>query len=463
MLPLFLIATGVVFVWAKDLFGEWTAVLAVLLFTTTPPVLALAGIAYVDFGLGAFLPATLFAFSRWLERATMRRSAVLGAMAGCALLSNYTALVFLPPCLVAILACRVWAAKRTNEPGIKAREIAAGVAVIALAALVVIWAGYRFSLQTLNKTFEKPSQDIAAMRGLPSVVKSVAEGVVALNPPLPAPQFLKGFMGNVQVGKAGYKSYLLGRMRNGGWWYFYFVVLALKTPLSLLILAGAGGFFVIRSAIPGHDWKALVPLAGALVVLLASIPIKVNLGIRHILFIYPLLAIIGAYGIQRLWTLRSKWPKTIPAIVIALVAWQVVASVRARPDYISYMNELAPKQRDQALVLGCDFDCGQDLWRLSDALRARQIGHVHLKVWTSTDLASWDLPAFDVLAPNQPATGWVAVSSLYLRMGELTAGPKLATAYAWLGDYKPVDHVGRTIQLYYIPEKNPPPAASPKQ
>src|SRR5207302_1446891 len=104
MLPLFLIASAVVFYRARSLMGAWGAVVALLLFTTTPSVLAFAGLAYVDFSLVAFLPGTLFAFTLWLETPTWRTSLVLGAFAALALLSNLTSLVFLPPCLIAIFA-----------------------------------------------------------------------------------------------------------------------------------------------------------------------------------------------------------------------------------------------------------------------------------------------------------------------------------------------------------------------
>src|SRR5262249_22694544 len=102
MLPLFLIASAVVFFWGRSVLGDWGGVIALLLFTTTPSVLAFAGLAYVDFSLLAFLPGTLFAFCRWLEMPSWRRSLVLGLFGALALLSNLTALVFLPPCLIAI-------------------------------------------------------------------------------------------------------------------------------------------------------------------------------------------------------------------------------------------------------------------------------------------------------------------------------------------------------------------------
>lgn len=78
MLPFFLLAIGLVFAWTKRLFGPTSGLLAVLLFTTLPPVLAHAGLASTDMALTATLVAALLAFVYWLERSTLSRSVVLG-------------------------------------------------------------------------------------------------------------------------------------------------------------------------------------------------------------------------------------------------------------------------------------------------------------------------------------------------------------------------------------------------
>ena len=54
------------------------------------------------------------------------------------------------------------------------------------------------------------------------------------------------------------------------------------------------------------------------------------------------------------------------------------------------------------LVTGCDLDCGQDLFRLSQALRDRGVSHFSVAVWSSADMTQMNLPVFDVLQPFQP-------------------------------------------------------------
>jgi hypothetical protein len=50
-----------------------------------------------------------------------------------------------------------------------------------------------------------------------------------------------------------------------------------------------------------------------------------------------------------------------------------------------------------------------------------------------------------MLLPQQPATGWVAISLRVLAMDH--------EGYAWLDAYEPVTRVGSSIDLYYIDEQ----------
>ena len=100
-------------------------------------------------------------------------------------------------------------------------------------------------------------------------------------------------------------------------------------------------------------------------------PSHINIGVRHILPIYPLLAIIGGVGACRFW--EDMKPKYAAAsIIILLLAWQLLSSVRAHPDYLAYFNEFAGSHPER-ILLDSDLDWGQDLLRLSTALQQKHI------------------------------------------------------------------------------------------
>ncbi len=450
-LPFFVVGVFVVFFWTRRLFGDTCGVLAVFLFVTIPPILAFAQAAYTDLPLSVLLAAALYAFTEFVERPSFRRSLWLGIATGFAVLAKLTALMFLPACFVAILACRVFVARRSEKFGIQVRVLGLAAGALVMAALV-IWAGYRFSVQPLSQIYENPRADLTHL-GLPGPLARATSAVIAMNAPVPAPALLKGITDDLRMNGLSMPSYLLGDIRDGGWWYFFVVGLAVKTPIPFLVLSLLGIFRVWNLGRESGNWKLLAPVASALAILIVTMPVKINLGTRHVLAVYPLLAPIAAYGVQRLAAIRVRVRVRHLGVSVALVLllWQASSVARAHGDHFAYFNELAGKHPEDVLLWGCDLECGQDIWQLSRTLHERGITRLSLAIWTSADLSRMGLPPFEVLKPYEHPTGWIAVSIRMARTGEafLNVGPE--DAFAWISSHTPVTRVGNTINLYYIP------------
>jgi len=443
--PFFLVGAILVFFWARSLYGAWPAVGGIFLYTTLPAILAFAGLAYVDFALSVFLPCTLFLFVRWLELPSLKRAAGLGVAAGLAVLSNLSALFFTPICGVAILGGWIW---RRRESGFPWRVYLRTAVIAVFLSALVIWAGYRFSITPLHQAFAQPAQDVAQ---LPGPIRSIARTIMRIDPPVPAPDFFRGILASWAQNKKSLPSYALGQVRRGGFWYFYWLDLGLKTPLPFLILAFGGILLSIRS---NRSWQCLAPMLSTIAILLVLMIVKVDFGIRHILFIYPLLTVAASGAIFFLWQARPRWPRLIPALLAGLLISQFVSSISAHPDYIAYFNAMGGKHPEERLLFGCDLDCGQDVEKLAQAAQARGISHLTLQLWTSADLRRSQLPSFNTLELYKPTTGWIAISVLYLQSGHGIFDATATDGYAWLNRYQPVAYIGKTIRLYNIPADN---------
>jgi hypothetical protein len=140
-------------------------------------------------------------------------------------------------------------------------------------------------------------------------------------------------------------------------------------------------------------------------------------------------------------------------MLTTLLLWQCLSSLKAHTDYIAYCNQLAGQDPSRVLVTGCDLDCGQDLFRLSQALRERKISHPNIAIWTSADMSHMSLPPFETPRTFQPVAGWVAISLRSLRIGDLFHDTYPSGAFAWLSQTQPVAKIGKTILLYYIPPR----------
>lgn len=450
VLPFFLLATFLVWYWSRTRFGNWPALVATLLFTTSPVVLAHAGLATTDMAVTATFTAALLAFLNLLERASYLRSATFGIAVGLGVLSKFSVFVFLPASVLALLAGR-WLFK-TNKEKFQKPELfrwGLGLAFAALLSSVVVWAGYRLSVSSITSPAARPHPTIDRFTGTTGALHNFAY-CVAESRWVPAPGLFRGVAQLRQKNAIGAKAYLFGKVRQTGWWYFFPVALAVKTTIPFLVLIGVGTVWLARTAWVKKDWMTAAPVVAALALLLVCMSSHINIGVRHILPIYPLFAIIGGVGVCSLWNrVRAKYAG--PAVVLVLLSWHLVSSVRAHPDYLAYFNEFAGSHPERILV-DSDLDWGQDLLRLSAVLRQRHIENVSIAYAGSPnlDLHQFAIPAFRELAPRQPTTGWIAISLLRLKAGGFGLP---SDSYSWLEAYQPVCRVGRSILLYDLPEK----------
>ncbi len=420
ILPFFLLACTVVWLWGRRLLGEWGAAAAVFLFTNTPAVLAHAGLATMDMAVGAGVCTALYAFERWLEDPGWKRSLLFGVGLALALLTKFSSILLLPVCGAALIAM--------YRPKWRARNWA-WIPV----AFVLVWGAYRFSFGPMTEHVARDAADQGGLwarvpQGLLRVVEST---------PVPAPRILDGLWQVHNHIEGGHTAYLLGRHSFHGWWYFFPVALAVKAPLGLLALAIAGAF----------SRRVRAPAVLCAAIILVNLPTSLNIGVRYMLPLFPLLALVAAGGAVQLW-------KRHPIAAAALLLWAAVSVGLSHPDYIAYFNELAGSHPERILV-DSDLDWGQDMHRLAAELKRRHVEYLHMACLYTGDDTRLGLPGWDGLEPYQPVKGWVAVSYTmrenYAWMAAQQRG-RGDLAFAWLDRYQPVTRVGKSILLYRIPD-----------
>ena len=308
VLPFFLLATAIVFLWARREYGDLAAVMAAALFTTLPNILAFSSIAYTDIVAASTQVALFFAFVQWLDKPTKRSALWFGLAAGLALASKATTLIFFPAAAVAILLGK-WICTRTvvgenASPRLIVRHIAI---VLALASLIV-WATYGFAVQHVREGMNLSAESMPSFQHFPAPLARAARWLITTNPLMPAPAVVKGAANAWVLNKSRPTAYLLGRTKPGGWWYFFLVGVAVKAPLPLLVLAFLG-VLSLRTFEPRRRWRALAPALAALAVLVITMPVSYNAGVRHVLVVFPLLAIVAGRGSADLWNMQGprRW------------------------------------------------------------------------------------------------------------------------------------------------------------
>ncbi len=463
MLPFFALAVVLVFLWTRREFGELAGVMAALLFTTLPVVLAFSGLAYTDMVTACMQFAALFAFTAWLRKPSLWLTLVLGVAVALAFLSKLTTLLFLPSAAVAIVLVRCLVDGRAGPPRVEPSGVGPVDAApqikfdwlkklgLAFAvAVVVVWAGYGFSVGGIREATRISLETMPSFQHFPKPLRNIARSMVLHDTLLPAPALFRGIAISWTLNQSAPPAYLFGQTKSGGWWYFFLVAVAVKTPLPFLMLCLVGLWVLLNNSRPVR-WTALAPAAAVLAIFFITMFVKYNAGVRHVMVLFPLLSVIAGTGCAYLWQAQGKrrvWGRCALAV---LLLWQCLSSLNAHPDYIAYFNELAGRNPSRVLVTGCDLDCGQDLFRLAEVLRERNISHPTIAIWSSADMSRTGLPAFSTPAPFQPVTGWFAISLRTLLRGDLFHDTYPAGAFSWLDKAHPVAKIGKSMLLYYIP------------
>jgi len=437
VLPFLLLAAFVVFHWTRWIAGAEAAVAAVALFTFVPPILGHAGLATTDMALAATLTAAVYALVRCVERGCAvsrlrglaageteqhretaqprnRETLILGITLAAAVLSKFSAIPFFVAIVIVLLLI--------GRPN---RQAVARIALAIPIAALLIWAMYRFSIWPTPMYGFQPSE-FMAMLGTSSAPPDRTLFFLLSHFRLPAPEFFAGLTHLGEHSLFGHPSYFLGAIRPHGVWYFFPIIIAVKTPIAFLILAILGAR------------KARVPVLSAAAIVLVAMAARINLGVRHVLPIYPLLAIAGGIALIDLWQRRR-------VIAVLLTAWIAVSSLLAHPEYIAYFNELAGTNPER-IVVDSDLDWGQDLPRLRDAVADRRIDRLWIAYFGSTDLSRYPIAsAIRVLPPRTRVRGWIAISKTSLKGAYGNAND-----YAWLETQTPVQEIGRSMLLYHV-------------
>jgi 4-amino-4-deoxy-L-arabinose transferase-like glycosyltransferase len=442
MLPFLLVLLVTTWIWMRRWYGERAASIATLLLVATPVILGHAAVVAVDVPVTAMIMLALYLLLRWFETPTLKTGVQLGIATGLAVATKMSAIPFIGISLLGVLALRLLMIPRAPLPWLLAKRIgsAALSAVVAVVIMVGIYGPKRVYLTDAQHS---PSKALDFMVGGHGALHELAYRIAAQVPvPLGFQMVPLNILGVEWHNSHGHNSFLLGQTALDGWWYFYPVALGVKTPLPLLLLGLVGlGWLAVQGWRTANVYLLAPAACFASILVFACVYSHINIGVRHVLIAYPLLAMGAGYLVVSLWQRwRGAWARAALAI---LVSWEVATLAFSYPDYLAYFNVIAGHHPERILV-DSDLDWGgQDLRRLEKVLAARGVQQLALGYKGTADLSREVLPPFTPLKPRQPVKGWVAITMLTLQENQ--------TGFGWLDSYQPVERVGKSFLLYFIP------------
>jgi 4-amino-4-deoxy-L-arabinose transferase-like glycosyltransferase len=449
MIVLLGIALGVVvFFWTLEWLGWRAALIALVLYTTEPNLAAHAELVTTDFGVTCFLFASVYFLWRACKRWTLVDAAAAVTLAVLAMLSKFSGLAVLP---VFVLLLTVAAIR--GRVGVT-RAVLLFVCLCVFAAFAA-WAVYGFRYdpsRTPDWRFALHSGS-AAQAAVP-VTASLASSIDAHR--LLPNALTEGFVHNQGLG-TGRPAYLLGDYSTFGWWTYFPIAIALKTPTVLLVLVGAAMLTAAGRRTLFHGVDGLFVVLPIVMFLAIAMAAAVNIGLRHVLPIYPFLIVLGAAGARAFFAMRPHRYRVVLTIV-ALAA--VLEAAWAYPDPLTFFNVFAggPRNGFQSLA-DSNVDWGQSLKTLGAWMRDHNVRRINLAYFGTADPKyygmdvryMWGTIAPDVAAAQQgppELPGYVAVSATLL--DGVPFDSRLRDFYRPLRNRVPTADIDGSIKVYWV-------------
>lgn len=466
MIPVALLLGLLIMLFTRRLFGTRAALFAVALYSFEPTILAHGRIVHTDVPAACAYLLFFFTLHTYLRAPNLRRALVVGLVAGLAFVTKFSMVIALAPVLVCLALAGIIFAPRIaqgdgEQPGGHKRTtflLHAGLA--ALVILFVVNAAYYFQ----SPPIEPSDAAWVELKSAP-VYDTLMTGFRVFSHVVPT-YFLFGLYNVVIHNQYGHAASLLGMHSDFGWWYYFPVAFALKTSLPFLVVSVAALLWSLWRLVVRRERRFLFLVVPVAIFTAFSMTSHINIGIRHFLPVFPFLFIMGGAMFDRLLdaprirfaTRRTRFAAA--ALVIGLLAWMGVEAVRAYPDYVPYMNQLARKPHWEYLS-DSNVEWGDDVPALAAYLHARgetEVRGAMSGAWGTLDFHG--IRMHDLIAPPDakiPSTRYVAIGAGFLNGSTIAGGDagngqghgaKRVNKFAAYRDRQPEAVFGGSIYLY---------------
>ena len=409
--------------WAYRLWGNRAAILAVALASLEPNLVAHSSLVTTDIGVTLFIFLTVYLFWEYVNRPTWTLLIATGISTGMALLSKFSAVLLIPMIALIVTASVLIGSERhvllplkrnQNEARHKFVHAATVLSLILVVALLTIPPAYFF-------------------RGFQG--------------------WLSGFYQFLTLSQEGLPAFFLAEYSSHNWWSYFPVAFLIKTPMGSLVLITLSLVFY-RAGSPLRYRQALFLVLPVILIFLAMTQAKTNIGLRHILPIYPFLFVLAS----RLATIRLRRAWLAPLLIGIPVLFTAISSLRIAPHQLAYFNEsVGGPEQGYRYLSDSNLDWGQDLKGLKAYMEKEKLPIIYLSYFGTAPpyyygiryqyvagkgTLEWPPPSDKV--PADAARKILAISVYNLQDVSRPNDP----LFRWLWVRQPVAKIGYSIFIY---------------
>jgi hypothetical protein len=418
---------------ARRLFSETAANFVLALAVLSPDLIAHFSLANTD-GIGClFIFACVVQWLRYWHNPSWVQAAILGFLSGLVLLAKYNSPPLLALLLLLVLGLAPSAVK-LNPAGLQWKRATA----VLLIACMVVWAGFLFHVSKVTFADQMVTIHFSGYTKLLQYEMPTLKTPITIF--LPACEWFTGLGWRIAEDMGGHRSFFLGHYAKTGLKLYFPVAILLKWPLLILLLGVAGACVVLRRKVPGSRDLLAISLIPA-VYFLFAITAPVNIGVRHVLPVYPfLLLYAGAFAE---WARGWRWARVLLALLLVAQAADIA---RYAPDYLSYFTVLVKPANTWRMLSDSNTDWGQGFVALRRFQEEHPVEAIHLAYAGEVDPAWYGIRYTRLNEADHPS-GIVVVSATHLS-GQLL---KNHYAYRWLLQYPVKTILNHTLYVFEVP------------
>ena len=266
--------------------------------------------------------------------------------------------------------------------------------------------------------------------------------------------YLYGLVDVVRVGTY-MPTYFAGHLYAHGQWFYFPAILSLKWSVGVLglLLLALGAFLTGRVHRPREVYFLLLPAVFYLAVAMAS---PLNIGVRHVLPVFPFTFALAGAGSAWLMQQRRAWALPVAASLL----WHVADSVRMFPNYMPYANVFwGGPARTHDYFADSATEWGQDLKFVKAWTDQRHVIDCWIAHFPAPFLLPSDygvpcrlLPTLDSMYEQDIALPAVLHGPLILSFADLNGfefGTKVRNPYQQLFDRQPDEIIANGYAVYY--------------
>ncbi|MCL5435794.1 MAG: glycosyltransferase family 39 protein [Patescibacteria group bacterium] len=501
ILLLYVLFGWLLYVFIRKYFGTNTALLSVFFYALSPNFLAHNHLVTTDLGIAFFIFLALATFGAFLVRPSWKTLGLTTLALAGAELAKFSAVLLIPfyafILLLALIFIKappkfeLWGSYKIKRAFWKKLYVYGLSYFLMMAgALVLIWLYYIPHVWNFpaDKQIEliKTSLPDPRWGWLTNFLTAIAPNKIlsALTQYLLGVAMVFGRVGG------GNTTYFLGQVSNQSFkWYFpvsyllkeqvpFLLLLSLTLVLSVAKLwrTKIKNYFSAFSRLLAKE--PLKPIFFLFILYYAGISISgnLNLGIRHLFPILPLIYILVADQAAHFFAnFKTFWGKPIGwSILGLLIFWYALTPLVVFPNYLSYHNEIIGGGKyAYRYFTDSNVDWGQDLKRLVTWTKEHpeittlkldyfgggepryyfcnrkydEQGHL-IKSAAGYDCSKSIYREYHV--NDGPTTGWIAVSVTFLQNAKWYAIHNGQPDYEWLRSRTPYAKIGNSIFVYWV-------------